>query len=193
MKTRNILLLLFCFVIQIKSQTVTNIDLFYNQIDSVVIKIKRELSGVEKIKLEFISPADLSYLKSHVFYSFAKNKIISDTANDAVEFKIDKASVRYENLEKENFLGEFIADRFIEVSGSYLIKKNSDIVFSHDIHEEYSDKVSASDIKELENNSLPFTQGKFPAEPFFNSLYEPIIAVSAIAISVYLFFSVRSK
>lgn len=50
-----------------------------------------------------------------------------------------------------------------------------------------------SDVKNLENISYPFTQAQLPAEPFLASVYEPVIAVGVTAITVILFFTVRSK
>jgi len=57
----------------------------------------------------------------------------------------------------------------------------------------YIDTVDANKIKNIEDPAIPFTQAALPAEPFFSSIYEPVIAVGAAALTVILFFTVRSK
>ena len=56
-----------------------------------------------------------------------------------------------------------------------------------------SDTVLFDEIKSLSNSSLPFTKGEAPAEPFFASLWEPVIAVGTAIVTIFLFFTIRSK
>jgi hypothetical protein len=55
------------------------------------------------------------------------------------------------------------------------------------------DTVKVEDVKLLENESFPFTQSNIPAEPFMSGIAEPLIAITAAAAIIILFFSIRSK
>jgi len=193
MKTKIFAMFFFFFVIQLKSQTISNLDIFLNQIDSSVITINAGLTNINRIKVNFTSPPSLSFLKNQTLTSFAKNKIISDSADVIVGYNLNEAIVKYDNPERENFFGDFLVDRIIELRGSAFIQNKSEITGSEKMFLHYKDKISVDEIKNLQNSSLSFTEGKIPEEPFLSSLYEPLIAVSAIAVSVYLFFTVRSK
>jgi len=48
-------------------------------------------------------------------------------------------------------------------------------------------------VKSLENPNHPFTKGNIPAEPFFESIPEPVLAIGTAATAVILFFILRSK
>jgi len=85
-------------------------------------------------------------------------------------------------------LGDFYTERNIGVSGNYFISKNQAIK-NFDIVKK--DTVQIKDVEEIEDNSYPFTQGDIPAETFFSSILEPVVAISAAAITIILFFSVR--
>jgi hypothetical protein len=192
MKTK-IFLLFFFFVIKLESQTVSNLGVVLNQIDSSITKINSGLTNINNIRVKYNSPPDLTFLQNHVYASFARNKSINDSAKVSVEYTLNEISVKYENPGREDFLGDFIADRLIELKGVYLVKDKNEIIETGNIFYSNKDRIPVDEIKNIQNSSLPFTQGKIPEEPFLTSLYEPLIAVSAIVVSVYLFFSVRSK
>ena len=55
------------------------------------------------------------------------------------------------------------------------------------------DTISYDNFAFIENNSLPFTNANVPSEPFLPSIIEPVIAITAIAVTIILFFTVRTK
>jgi hypothetical protein len=55
-----------------------------------------------------------------------------------------------------------------------------------------SDVVEVSLIESLENPSVPQTHGVFPPEGFFAGWAEPLVLLGAVAVAVYLLFTVRS-
>ncbi len=66
------------------------------------------------------------------------------------------------------------------------------IVLSREFRKESSDVVYLSEIDEVENPAIPLTHGKIPVEGLFSTLAEPLIVVGAIAMALFLLFSVRS-
>ena len=107
-----------------------------------------------------------------------------------VNFVLDNALVEYSEPEKNGIFGEFLTERKIELSGNYFISGKSQI---NDFNLVEKDTINVEDVEKIENRSYPFTQGELPPEPFFSSLLEPIVAISAAAVTVILFFTVRSK
>jgi hypothetical protein len=116
-----------------------------------------------------------------------------DTAGGKIyiNYVLDQAKVKYGNIFRSGFFGSYYLPRKIEVSGNYSIKNNAFIY--KEFHYNYLDTVQVDSVKTLENSSYSFTQGNVPAEPFFSSLFEPLIAIGTAAIAVFLFFTIRSK
>src|SRR5690606_12045168 len=107
-----------------------------------------------------------------------------------VNLVLDNSYVGYSEPEKDGLFGDFYTERTIKISGNYFISRNSEV---KDFGFTSKDQVRVDDVDELENRSYPFTQGDLPPEPFFSTLWEPIVAIGAAAVTVILFFTVRSK
>ncbi len=187
-------ILIFCSTLQ--SQTKSNLDIFYSLADSSVNKITDELPLTkDSINLNLTLGNAYSIFGNRIISSLTKkNKIIvgAETENTlTINLVIDKAKVEYGEMFRDGFLGSQKVPRNLFLTGNYLIKdKNEKVNY---FNYAYADTIDVAEIKQLENISYPFTQNEMPAEPFFSSLWEPVIAIGAAAAAVYLFFSVRSK
>ena len=84
-------------------------------------------------------------------------------------------------------------EREAALSGSYILKEDEKMIKSGMFNFSKIDTVKYDDINSLENQGIPFTTAEVPPEPFFSSLLEPAIAIGAAALTIYLFFNVRSK
>lgn len=188
-----ILILIFAVHIRLFSQVESNLTITQKLIDSSCVLITKVLSNANKIKLEITTPPNLVYLHNSILKSFSENITLSDSASILIKYNLDKVEVAYTNLEKENVLGNYHAERNIKISGNYIVFKNGESILSDNFLLSHKDNCLMEELSGLENPTLPFTQGKIPSEPFLSGLFEPIIAVSAIAVSIYLLFSVRSK
>lgn len=196
----------FIFIILFSSfcsaQTKTNLDIFYNLVDSAAAAAAEEVA-------ENYSELSIS-TELGIYYRIFENPIISkftskeikvirnsnsDSSISHLNFVIDEAVVKYGEQERDGFLGDFFVSRDVKISGNYLLTNTGNSIQSElkNFTYSYNDKVRADSIDRVENRSYPFTQGELPTEPFFSSLLEPVIAVGAAAVAVILFFSVRSK
>ena len=108
-----------------------------------------------------------------------------------INYSIDNASVKYGEMERDGFWGDFIMPRKIELGGNYSLSNR--IINSQTFNLTYYDTVAVDNVKVIENPSFPFTQGEVPSEPFFSGLFEPVVAIGSAAIAVILFFTIRSK
>jgi hypothetical protein len=180
----------------INAQTVSNLERFYSVIDSASSLLINDLGNSREVKLELNLGAYYSVFANQIRGKLLRNgvKIITDDSSRSdkinVSFVVDECNVLYSKPERDGLFGDYYTERTITASGNYYISKNPAIK-NFDI--QIKDKVEVDDVSRLENRSYPFTLGDLPAEPFFSSLCEPIIAITAAAITIMLFFSVRSK
>ncbi len=178
------------------AQTKSNLEIFYSLVDSSVSTMVNEIPpNQNKINLNLILGTAYSIFNNQVISSLTReNKsVINNNDKDAltINYVIDKAKLKYGEMFRDGLLGDEKIPRTLELKGNYLIKNSNDIVKTFEYS--YADTIDVDEIKNVENISYPFTQSEVPAEPFFSNLWEPVIAVGAAAIAVYLFFSVRSK
>lgn len=180
----------------ILSQTASNLDQFYTLIDSASNQLLKDLGEAKKVNLELNFGTDYSVFANQVRGKLLRNNIqlIGDNSEDKnyvrVNFVIDNSFVGYSEPEKDGIFGDFFTTRTIELSGNYFISNNPQV---KDFKLVVKDTINVEDVENVENRSYPFTRGELPPEPFFSSLLEPIVAIGAAAVTVILFFSVRSK
>ena len=180
------------------SQTKTNLEVFYSLTDSVTDKVASDLTGEDKgITLSLNLGESYSIFANNIRSGLQTKgmKIVTDSPDGMnlpdVNLNLTDAKVEYGEMERDGWLGDYYVPRTIFIEGNYLI--SSLISGLHKFHFESIDSVKVDDIGMLESDSFPFTKGKIPSEPFFSSLWEPVIAIGVAAATVILFFSVRSK
>jgi len=192
---RFIILLLLCQSAAY-SQTTSNLDQFYTLIDSASNQLLKDLGDTKKVNLELNFGTDYSVFANQVRGKLLRNniKLVGDNSDDKnfirVNFVVDNSFVGYTEPEKDGIFGDFFTERTIELSGNYFISNNPQV---KDFKLSIIDTINVEDVENVENRSYPFTQGELPPEPFFSSLLEPIVAIGAAAVTVILFFTVRSK
>lgn len=174
----------------------TNLDIFYTMIDSSVTDfVSKVPKSEESIRLELNLAKNYSVFTNKVIAKIISlGKKISNEKNNElsnVNYIINKAKVTYGDIHRDGFFGGYYLPRNLTLKGNYTVEGDSTIFknFSYS----YKDTLKYDDIKNVENDSYPFTKGEIPPEPFLSSLFEPIVAIGAAAVAVILFFTVRSK
>jgi hypothetical protein len=193
----NFFIISFFISIPIFCQVKDNLEIFYTLIDSSGMNIVKNLAASKgELSLNFNLGEAYSLFQNHLESIFYKNGY-SVNSKDSVDNKItinyvlDNAEVNYGDIFRAGLFGSYMLPRIIKISGNYSIRNDSFLY--KEFHYNYLDTVKVDNIKTLENNSYPFTEGNVPAEPFFSSLFEPLVAIGTAAIAVYLFFTIRSK
>ena len=195
-KSSRLLLFALLFSTAIFSQSVTNLDRFYQLVDSASTQFVNDLGNAKKVKLELNLGTDYSLFANQVRGKILRNdiEIVGENSTEenviTANFVIDNTLVEYTEPERDGIFGDFFTERTIELSGNYYISTNPAV---KDFKYSGIDTINVEDVENFENRSYPFTQGELPPEPFFSSLLEPIVAIGAAAVTVILFFSVRSK
>jgi len=191
---RLFLLLIFTFNFSLCGQSKTNLEIFFTQIDSAGKNITENISDkTTPLKLNFLSGSEYSILENRLTSFLVKNrfKISSIDSNSThLNFAITEATVKYNDSFRDGLFGDILVERNIILKGNFTLPTMS---ISKDFTYMSSDTIKYEELNQIENRAYPFTQSRFPSEPFLSSLTEPIIAIGAAATAVILFFTIRSK
>lgn len=180
------------------AQKTTNLEVLYSLTDSLSRQIINEIPAEEEIILLTLNLGEsYSVFANHINSAFLKTgkKIISTPIGELnyphVDIVIEGASIEYGEMFRDGWFGAHFVERHAEISGNYLQ------TFSTEGKQEFIiadiDTVKVDEIKNLENESFPFTKGNIPSEPFLSGFAEPLIAIVTAAVIIALFFSIRSK
>ena len=178
-------------------QTRDNLEIFYTLVDSSGENIISNLPGSDKnLNLNLNLGESYSLFANHLMAVFDQagykiNSAQNTAGKIAVDYVLDQAKVNYGDIFRSGLFGNYYLPREIRISGNYSIKNNSFVY--KEFQYRFMDTVRVDSIKALENSSYLFTQGDVPPEPFFSSLFEPLIAIGTAAVAVLLFFTIRSK
>jgi hypothetical protein len=197
MKITLLIISLFATVMWAQSSTKTNLDVVNSLVEE---SIKSSIDGLpfEDIAyyINFNSAPEYNLMSNRA--EIALGKLVTVTDNKAkalynLSYTIEEIRTSYINPEKDGLFGSYNLTREISLKGTFVVGSLGSLIRSDDFEQTYSDTVEFDSVKDLETMSLPFTRGKKPDEPFFSSLLEPAIALGAIAITIVLFFTVRSN
>jgi len=180
------------------SQTRSNLEVLYSLNDSLVHQIITGLSNNNiTVELKLNLGEDYSIFSNHIRNEFIKSgyKLVEPAENELnlarINIVLEKAGVEYGESERNGWFGDYFLPRTVFMQGNYFNYYSGKGL--EEFHISLIDTVNVENLAELQNESFPFTKGEIPAEPFFSSLLEPVIAISVAAAAVILFFSVRSK
>ncbi|GJQ62783.1 MAG: hypothetical protein SCALA702_18360 [Melioribacteraceae bacterium] len=187
-------LFLLGVVITLNAQTKSNYDIILEMMPESVSEVAYA-SGNEETGIVVNLPAGGSILSNRVLSSAVEinKKIISGTFDDKknIIYTLENIEVLYGELFHQGFPGDYYCERTIKLGGVNILKSGAGIE-SYPFDISRKDTVEYDSIKELEQGAS-FTRGEKPEEPFFRSIIEPVIAVTAAIVTVYLLFDVRSK
>jgi hypothetical protein len=102
--------------------------------------------------------------------------------------------VQYSNLRRPGIFGSRVLDRMIVLLARLrLVDRATGVVLMTGERKAFfSDTIDLSEIERIEHSALPETRGSIPAEGFFSGIAEPLVLVGAVAVAIFLLFTVRS-
>ena len=176
------------------AQTKTNLELIYSVLDSSINDISQNFNPEDNIGFKYSSAPGLEFLENRISLKFnSKFNLNKGSADSLLNYNLDNVAVKYNEMFRSGIFGDYLVEREANVMGSYILVNKEEIINSDIFTFADIDTVNLDEIENLENSTIPFTQSKIPPEPFFSSLLEPVIAIGAAAVTVFLFFNVRSK
>ncbi len=190
-------LIAFVFCSIIIGQSKSNLDQFNSLIDkSVSIIYDQKVESNSDYYLDITIPNQYLIFKNRIFNSFENRSIaIVDSkskSNSNINYSLENVQITYSDVFRDGLFGSYLLERNAGISGLYSLNENGKL-FSDEFELTIKDTVDYNSLSELENPAFPFTQGKIPPEPFLSGLFEPVVAIGAAALTIILFFTVRSK
>lgn len=194
----------------------------YAQIDSSVYNIQSARTN-EEIAAELISKnlEELkNFLESDTVYvdiqeenssvkSFLNSKLRNSLVNYSVrpfnanlnsvparlEIKNIKVSVSYPHYNSIGVIGNKSFDRVVNVSFDVSYNRLSDnmVIFSKRIEDRYSDIVDISQKGKIESRNYSFLVSELPEDNFLNKYLIPAGLIVISAVTIVLFFAIRSN
>lgn len=199
MKTKSFAVSFIIFItsFSLTAQTQTNLDVIYKLIDKSVSRADSILGSKQTINLSFTSSPILEVLKPKIFKSFNKHGYLLTTSaiesNSEVNYTVTSLKVEYKNPFSDGLFGGLLLEREISFDYSLTITRTDKSIKPFSYQENQIDTVKLDEISGLENQTLPFTQSSIPSMPLLSNLWEPIIVVGTLIITIVLLFSIRSK
>ena len=179
------------------SQTLSNLERINLLVDVSTEEISSELQDrVGGFNLVYKTPSEYFILNNRIIAGLSKNgiKIDNDSSqSNKINYTISHAGVEYSDLFRDGLFGEYFLERKFHLMGNYVVDQNDVVINSDTFEISKMDTINYNNYAFIENNSIPFTKANVPSEPFLPSIIEPVIAITAVAVTIILFFSVRSK
>jgi len=115
-------------------------------------------------------------------------------ASYIAEFGLRAFRVEYSDIRRVGWFGSKIMNRRVtlQLTTRVVDTQSGAIIGPSELTGERVDTIAVSDLGMVENPNLPATRGRLPEEGLFANVVEPLIAVGAIAVAVFLLFHVRS-
>ena len=199
MKTKPFIIPILFLIISGSSiaQTQTNLDVIYKLINRSVSRTDSILGAKKTINLTFTSTPILEVLKPKIFQAFGEGgfSLTASTveSNPAVNYTVTSLKVAYGNPFSDGLFGGLLLEREVSFNYSLTVTGTEKTIKTFSYRENQIDTVKVDEISGLENQTLPFTQSSIPSTPLLSNLWEPIIVVGTLIVTIVLLFSIRSK
>jgi len=188
---------LFSLSLSIKAQIKTNLDVMNILIDHSVADIANNINNESEVYLNYNSSSKYNLFKNRIITDLQKSihKLRDKRGKEVTElsYSLNRAKVNYDDVIKDGLFGGYLVKRNISIGGSYYLSKNGNIIASNNFDYSNIDTVDYDELKEVENPAYPFSTGNIPSIPFFSGIWEPVLALGTAAITIFLFFTVRSN
>lgn len=196
-KSAILFLLIVAFAGRISAQSKSNLEIIYSLIDRTVMKVDSAIGGKQNIYLSITNPSMLDVLRPRIMEAFSlKGFVLLDKKNESVksiDYTLVSANVEYKDSFSNGLFGGTLLQREVTLNGSILVPSENGIIKPVRFSEAATDTVKLDELNTIESQTLPFTQAKVPSLPLLSNLWEPIIVVGTLIVTVILLFTVRSK
>jgi len=180
----------------VNAQADDNITIFSKLLLKSVTKIDSAYNLNHKFGVKIFVPEKLKQLEPNLISAFKSGGYAVNPQSEKsglINYALIDAGVVYKNSFMDGIFGDVIVEREIKLNGAFFLESSDGVESPVYFNLTNIDSVRTDDINNLENKSIPFTQGEIPPAPVLSNLIEPIIIVGTLITTVILLFTVRSK
>lgn len=125
--------------------------------------------------------------------------VVYETDIDSVfaDIKIDniKLQTLYKKIGTSKILGDKTVDREIAISYNVTLvrKDNGEILYTERITDSFSDSFKLDELNRIESGEYEFVRARLPEEGFLSKYLLPVVLLGVSAVTIILFFVIRSE
>jgi hypothetical protein len=210
------ILLLFCLTSFAQPKQKSNLEIFEQTISAEIEKYFY-YPGIDRVHL-FIFIVNTGSLadekKNNESIKFLVNLLKKTSSNNNLKFSIayDSAGVKadsgyylfrlkpikletaYPGFRKNNFLGEKTLNRSITARIDVTVKDpDNNLILKGTINVDHNDEINYDNYESLESPTYDFTHGRAPHVSSIESIFFPLLLITASAFATILFFTIRTR
>jgi hypothetical protein len=182
-----------------QSPVSSNLEVMRTLARRIGTSIGRQMAHTDSTSVEVIVyPPDHAWYIDAALLEGIRDRGVRVTGKSGSDYRVEiglsNLKVAYSNVRQDGFFGSRVLDRtvVVDVSVKIVPENSAEEVTAREFLEENHDTILVSAIQTVENPAVPVTQGSIPQEGFFSHFAEPLILIGALAVGIYLLFTVRS-
>jgi hypothetical protein len=153
------------------------------------IKVSLKVNGNDEIRRFITGIIKQNYSSYRILFSDRPDSNYFQLNIDEVDFVL-----RYPGITNNNPLGDDYLKRFIKCSFRiYFLNEKGDVLKEKNFSKEYKDEIKFASLESAENSGYSFTKGIVPEKPLISKIIVPAAVVLVSAMTIILFFAIRSK
>jgi hypothetical protein len=153
------------------------------------ITVVVSVSGTEEIK-RFITGIIKQKFGAYRFIYTDK----PDSGYYSLNIEDTDLELRYPGLVTKNVFSDDYIKRFFTSSFKIrFLNEKGELLKEKSFSKEYRDEISYVSLESAERSDYTFTKSAVPEKPFMSRIFVPAIVVAVSALTIVLFFAIRSK
>lgn len=191
------------FVFSQSNSLARNIELYDQVVNKTFDELENQLVLAGRDNLYEVNLGDAldgdDYLLAKMRQRFNSYNMVYESDYDSVfaDIIIDsiKLKTRYKNISTSKVLGDKTVDRVIYVSYNVKLvrKDDNEVLYSENVKDSLTDNFKLDDLNKVEIGQYDFLKGELPDESFLSRYLLPVVLVGVSAVTIVLFFVIRSN
>ncbi len=176
------------YTVSLFAETPTNMQLLDSLTSELPKNIKADFADVSEVKLDFNKHPNAWFIEQKIVNS-KLFKIVDSDSVPKLSVLLSEFGVRYTRLNNDSL------EREVKIKYEAVLYDNG-ITKPHDGKEYiFRDSVAEKDLAIIESSAYPFSKSPVPEQnkSWLDEALEPAILVGSAALTVILFFTVRSN
>lgn len=182
--------------------TPTNLELYERNVqlivDTLLSTIPTETDSEFAVKIQ---GPNHSWIVENAFLNALRSRdvhvrtVSGETVNSILfDFGVIELKVSYRKATRDEISGKRTIERSVStvIAGKIYRPTTGELYYAGTVERISKDRIAPEDVTHVEHEQIGVTHGSLPSGGFMKKILEPAVVITATAIAVYLFFTVRS-